>query len=424
MDQTILQYSPITVPDAGDYLVVARVGGNRKIKVSDLFATALLVTSFNTRTGAVVLQSSDLNGLSGAGLSGIGTGTGGVINTGTTTIGGDSDADGVGTVAIQTRGLNRIVVANNGKVGFAGQTSPTGWLDVASGDGEIVLRAARATGSIYGFSFLQNQDASCGPFEWIVNSGVNPGGLRRDTYCQFGYNPRAVTDDMRLYFAIETRWNPGGTQVQNEVYLEYLSPSNGGGAASIRPLGWTIREDIQSIQTDMFTTTFKIYDWPGHPGADHPYADFAYPNLRIAEGNLLINPDSRASIDNLNAILIRGLRAVEIDSSGLIQVGDSGAALGVLLRGNVGINSDGPNSQARLWLQSSAVGQANLLLDCTYAGTQTAPLLRARNAAGVPTFEIMPDGTLKVWDGADLNVVSIGAADSGGTGYRYLRIPN
>lgn len=74
------------------------------------------VKSFNGRAGIVVLTSADLNGLSGAGLTGIGTGTGGIINTGSTTIGADSDSDGVGVVALQTRGVTRFQVRNDGKV--------------------------------------------------------------------------------------------------------------------------------------------------------------------------------------------------------------------------------------------------------------------------------------------------------------------
>jgi hypothetical protein len=60
---------------------------------------------------------------SGAGLTGIGTGTGGVINTGSTTIGADSDSDGVGRVSLQTRGVERIGVENNGDITIPGALS-------------------------------------------------------------------------------------------------------------------------------------------------------------------------------------------------------------------------------------------------------------------------------------------------------------
>src|SRR6266404_4369007 len=85
-----------------------------QISVSNLFSS--IVQSFNTRIGAVTLLSSDLNGLSGAGLTGIGTGTGGVINTGSTTIGADSDSDGIGALALQTQGVNRALYNPDGSV--------------------------------------------------------------------------------------------------------------------------------------------------------------------------------------------------------------------------------------------------------------------------------------------------------------------
>jgi len=52
----------------------------------------------------------------GSALTGIGTGTGGVINTGSTTIGADSDANGSGEIALQTRGITRMTVTNDGIV--------------------------------------------------------------------------------------------------------------------------------------------------------------------------------------------------------------------------------------------------------------------------------------------------------------------
>lgn len=52
----------------------------------------------------------------GSGLTGIASGTGGVTNTGSTTIGADTDSDGVGVIALQTRGTTRLTVENSGDV--------------------------------------------------------------------------------------------------------------------------------------------------------------------------------------------------------------------------------------------------------------------------------------------------------------------
>lgn len=54
----------------------------------------------------------------GSGLTGIGSGTGGVINTGSTTIGADSDDNGSGEIALQTRGVTRVTVDNAGNLGI------------------------------------------------------------------------------------------------------------------------------------------------------------------------------------------------------------------------------------------------------------------------------------------------------------------
>jgi len=95
----------------------------------------------------------------GAGLTGIAGGTGGVINTGSTTVGSDSDNDGIGIIDIQTRNTSRIIVSNSGNVGI-GVISPTFNLDI---DGNI-----NYTGKIYRNGV--EIDAAGGGF-WTFSSG-------------------------------------------------------------------------------------------------------------------------------------------------------------------------------------------------------------------------------------------------------------
>ena len=52
----------------------------------------------------------------GAALTGITGATGGIANTGSTTIGADTDSDDVGVIAFQTRTINRLIVENDGAV--------------------------------------------------------------------------------------------------------------------------------------------------------------------------------------------------------------------------------------------------------------------------------------------------------------------
>jgi hypothetical protein len=72
----------------------------------------------------------------GGSLTGIGSGTGGVININSTTVGADSDANGVGILALQTRGSTRLTVANNGDIVIAGTVTGGTWngtaIDISS----------------------------------------------------------------------------------------------------------------------------------------------------------------------------------------------------------------------------------------------------------------------------------------------------
>lgn len=208
-DTTILNYDPILEPGANDYLVIARVGANKKIKVSDLFDSASLVNSFNTRTGDVVLTAADLNGLDGSGLTGIAAGTGGIANTGSTTIAADTDANGTGVIDFQTRNLTRAQFGNAGSLEFTATTNVA------------LMKSTLASGLMLGLSFTHTLDSNTGPVELVVASGNNPGGLRKDTYYQFGHNPRLQGDGVAHYLATELHYNPGGTQVQTETYFQH-----------------------------------------------------------------------------------------------------------------------------------------------------------------------------------------------------------
>lgn len=123
-------WAAIATYNAGDILSGVTIGGDVDIAgtvtaghfvgdgslLTNIPIPSSGVNSFNTRVGDVFFQSSDLNGLNGAGLTGIGSGTGGVINTGSTTIGADSDADDVGVLALQTQGVTREQINPDGSI--------------------------------------------------------------------------------------------------------------------------------------------------------------------------------------------------------------------------------------------------------------------------------------------------------------------
>ena len=90
--------------------------------------------------GSLVLEWNDVFAKTfigdGSALTGIASGTGGIINTGSTTIGADSDADGSGILVLQTRGVTRLTVANNGDIIIAGTITGGVWngtaIDISS----------------------------------------------------------------------------------------------------------------------------------------------------------------------------------------------------------------------------------------------------------------------------------------------------
>ena len=87
----------------------------------------------------------------GAALTGIGSGTGGVINTGSTTVGADSGDSGIGVIALQTRGVTRVTIENNGNVTVAnaanvGTTRTARNLDV-TGNARISADVAPSSGA-------------------------------------------------------------------------------------------------------------------------------------------------------------------------------------------------------------------------------------------------------------------------------------
>jgi hypothetical protein len=145
-DQT--KYAAIAETDVVMGLVS---GNNARIEINAL-RNRLNISNQNI-TGNVVI-SGDMTATNlfgnGSGLTGIGSGTGGVINTGSTTIGADSDVDSVGIVDIQTRTISRLQILNNGnayflqKVGI-GTNTATRTLDVETSASEAVAEFNRTS---------------------------------------------------------------------------------------------------------------------------------------------------------------------------------------------------------------------------------------------------------------------------------------
>jgi hypothetical protein len=176
---------------------------------------------------------------SGVGLTGIGTGTGGVINTGSTTASADSDVDGVGVVALQTRGLTRLQIEN------AGRTT----LMHASGTGSFdILRINYNDPNGFGdFNFIQRLIANTNTLTNSAQTG------RRDNVSMFGYNiagsGKQVSGEHSFVTSLESRYITSGGVTQLEYYNEYI---NAAGTGSSRPFSITVDldTDVATLRLD------------------------------------------------------------------------------------------------------------------------------------------------------------------------------
>lgn len=95
------------------------------------------------------------------------------------------------------------------------------------------------------------------------------------------------------------------------------------------------------------------------------------------------------------------------------------AALTAITTG-VGINAGTPTAQLHV-VNSNA---AQPVLQLKGAASQSAALIKAVDSSDVTKFEVASTGAPSFWLNGSLKLVEVGAEDSGGTGYRALRVLN
>lgn len=358
------------------------------------------VTNLNGRTGAVTLQSSDLNGLSGAGLTGIGAGTGGVINTGSTTVGADSDADGVGVVALQTRGLTRLQIENTGRTTLAHASG--------SGGFDILRMNYNDPNGLGDFNFIQRLVVNTETPTNMAQAG------RRDNVTQFGYNVsptgKQISGEHSFATSLESRYITSAGITQLEYYTEYI---NDDFSASFRPFGTTIDLDNENVINSLSQDNLLIGDKTG-----------AYYWLTLqsttSSGDMTFSGDSGVVLTNTrDAWLVKnGQSILSIVSGDDITIGDGTIGNDEFLRLFPNLGLSGTDAKITLKL-----GDAGFLRFNGAAGAGNFGFEYKETRHGI-TDDWRPLNDPRIFDSGTYYPISIGAADSCGTGFRCLKIAN
>lgn len=165
-----------SITEATDWVMGLVGGDNARITIAALRARLGIgnqtiigdITHTGDQTTSGKITASEFEG-DGSALTGIGSGTGGVINTGSTTIGADSDDNGSGVIALQIGGVTKAGVNNNGEFesdNIKPLTPGSGvFIDgVTIKDGGITTTADRKYGNSYGLQDQSLLDSKLGPF--------------------------------------------------------------------------------------------------------------------------------------------------------------------------------------------------------------------------------------------------------------------
>lgn len=230
----------------------------------------------------------------GSGLTGIGTGTGGVINTGSTTIGADSDADGVGIISLQTRGVERWAVSNLGALG-RGTNAPVG-----SGiDFEIAGAKPGGTGHSGSYAgetyfLFGNNDPGNPDWTWEIHHSFQdnaPNSARPYHSWSWGYNlgssPHYVASDHSFGFSVETPYISGVGTEQLEYYNWFIGrPGVTANPGAVRPFSMNIHLDDNAIDIDLRAnlTIFGYQDYSN---------DWLYVSSSATTGTLMLQGNSQ-----------------------------------------------------------------------------------------------------------------------------------
>lgn len=422
----------------------------------------------------------------GAGLTGIGSGTGGVINTGSTTIGADSDSDGVGIISLQTRGVERFQVGNTGLLGIgAPSTGAIVHIDRAA------PKPPAGSGTYANEEYWLFTNADAGNPDWSLNVHHSfqdnaPASHRPYHSFGFGYNlptsPNYVLSDHVVGWWIETPYISGVGTEQAEIYLALQGrPGVTANPSAIRP--WSVNFHLEDNYCDGGWRANAIYfgyqdfnnDWLVLTSSEDEGRMIFRGNaaIRVGVDGVGVTPEWLVDYEGEGGVIgfhVGRNEAVLGQSHGHLRLAGDGVSsdpiylrAGSLLEGAMGAlrfgrgggevpfgwqfsnnNSDyhafnplmrmyhledGYQPNTRLGLGWGRVGVGafsgssgiNATVHIKPGDEDATPLLVQAGAS--ETFKVAYSGAVHVWDGS-LKLISFGPDDSGGTGFRALRVPN
>lgn len=169
--------------------------------------------------------------------------TGPVVNTASVAIEADSDADNDGKVLFKTRGTERVVVNNDGKVGI-GVSSPTATIHLGGTPG-------------LGFEqtmLLETNELGAAPYGWsLAKYAGSNGETRQDNQFLWGYNiglggNAVIAAEHRWAQVIESRFKNPGHNPQLEYYWNFQPGTECVGAGCISQRPFSITADLVTGQ--------------------------------------------------------------------------------------------------------------------------------------------------------------------------------
>jgi hypothetical protein len=367
--------------------------------------------------GSVTITGGNISNVTCIACVGSVSGTGGVDNPDTTVIGAANQSlgDTGGFISLKTRQTERFQVGNTGDFGIGGTS--TGALF------DVFTLPSTGTKTIFN---LRTNEAGSGNFTEVYTSTAGSNGeTRRDNQRCFGYNlagDAGVVAGEHSYFNCgEMRYKTAEGTLQLELYEGFTAGSESSLPGSWRFQSTTIGLTNSSIVLGRFADSVTCWDKDGiGDGAGQPYFKM---QMDDSVGEFIFTGNSSVRLNSSNDVWLKKGEdpVLTIVSGNDISLGSGGA---------------GSDEHLRLFPSLSLFATSALVsLDFGQWPGGHPIAIRFNGDPAVNDFQYThtSPGAPNVWrkfndqkifDSGTYYPISIGAADSCGTGFRCLKITN